>query len=73
MPAGANDTTVSWGTMDANGTSFHTQLANLITDLQNLGVPGVQDILNKYGVKKTDFGSCNIKFLKPDKTGFLGG
>lgn len=72
MPAGPNDTTVSWGTMDANGAVWMTQMVAMVKELKNLGRPGVQDILDKYGFQTADFGTPGTKIKNAARTGWIG-
>ncbi len=69
-----NETVVSYGTMDASGTALLLQVKTMIVELQNLGLPGVQPILDKYGFSTSVTSDLTSGFhiRSKDKTVFYG-
>lgn len=68
-----NEVAVNYGTMDANGIELLAQLKRMIIELQGLGVPGVQPILDKYGFSNVDWSATAGFHIKSrDQKKFLG-
>lgn len=69
-----NETAIVFGSMDANGTELLSQVKAMILELQSLGLPGVQPILDKYGfTSKVDSTlTAGFHIRSKDKTKFFG-